>query len=460
MIKNLLTILLILRAFQSWAYDVEVDGIYYNLNNDDSTATVTAKDRNSKYTGNIVIPEYITAKDRKYTVTKIDGFSGCSELLSVILPITTEEILYNAFHYCSSLTSITIPANVTKIGGNAFSSCPNLTDLYYNAKRAVIDTYTNSRSFDSYIKNIYIGDCVESIPSNFMQGNMRITDIKMSESVKNIGSYAFSGCQNLTSVLMGNNVTNIGKNAFDHCYKLSEINFSEKLSIIGEEAFYLTPLETINIPNSVTSIGKYAFYNCNKAETVTLGSGLVTIGTNAFSFCTNVTTMICKAAVPPTASNAFSSAMDINHCKVIVPKGSKELYSKADGWSNFLQIVEQNNEETFYDDTPDDPSLEKCSSPIIVIDGNILSFTCETEDASIHYMVTPKATQTGVIDIDTQLFINFAPKFEIVCYAIKEGYNKSAKVTKTIQGLKGDVNADGIISIADITSLTNLLLKK
>ena len=79
------------------AYDVEIDGICYNLNSEGKTAEVTFVDKN--YSGEVVIPSSITSKGKEYPVTSIG---------------------YRAFYECSSLTSVTIPNSVTSIGTSVF----------------------------------------------------------------------------------------------------------------------------------------------------------------------------------------------------------------------------------------------------------------------------------------------------------------------------------------------------
>ena len=82
------------------AYDVEVDGIYYNLVPNGNVAEVAKGD--NEYKGDITIPSSIKVNDTEYSVTSVGN---------------------SAFYKCGGLTSITIPNSVTSIGESAFARC-------------------------------------------------------------------------------------------------------------------------------------------------------------------------------------------------------------------------------------------------------------------------------------------------------------------------------------------------
>ena len=114
-------ILSVFFSISSSAYDVEVDGIYYNIS--ETTAIVTRG--TYYYSGDIVIPESITFGNSKYSVTSIgsSAFWYCSGLTSVTIPNSVISIGDHAFMHCSGLTSITIPNSVTSIGEETFAYC-------------------------------------------------------------------------------------------------------------------------------------------------------------------------------------------------------------------------------------------------------------------------------------------------------------------------------------------------
>src|SRR5574344_511959 len=113
--KKLLLMLLLLSAtISSFAYDFEVDGIYYNKNNA-NTVGVTYEGVNcysiKTYSGDVTIPEKVTYNNITYSVTSIgkEAFCSCTELTSITMPNTITEIGYCSFCGCAGLTSISIP---------------------------------------------------------------------------------------------------------------------------------------------------------------------------------------------------------------------------------------------------------------------------------------------------------------------------------------------------------------
>ena len=75
---------------------VEINGIYYNLNEGEKTAEVTKNP--NKYSGAVSIPETVTYNGITYSVTSIGNYAFCG---------------------CSGLTSVNIPDSVTSIGGGS-----------------------------------------------------------------------------------------------------------------------------------------------------------------------------------------------------------------------------------------------------------------------------------------------------------------------------------------------------
>lgn len=187
--KKLITSLLLLIPLLTNAYDVQIDGIYYNLIPEKNEAEVTYCDNNyNSYSGSVTIPEKFTCEGVVFSVMSIGdrAFQDCSSLTFVTIPNSVISIGDFAFFECSSLTSISIPNSVISIGNSAFSGCSRLTSV--------------------------------TIPN----------------SVTSIGKRVFYECRRLTSVTIPNSLMSIGEEAFLRCYELTSVTIPNSVTSIGE----------------------------------------------------------------------------------------------------------------------------------------------------------------------------------------------------------------------------------
>ena len=123
LLKSVMAVLVALFSLNAIAYDVQVSGIYYNLDVNNKIASVSSGER--KYTGEIIIPSSFSHNGTDYTVKSIGSYAfyGCSALTSLSIPNGVTSIGPSAFYGCSGLTSVTIPNGVTSIGSSAFQNC-------------------------------------------------------------------------------------------------------------------------------------------------------------------------------------------------------------------------------------------------------------------------------------------------------------------------------------------------
>ncbi|MGN0234541.1 MAG: hypothetical protein ACI4B5_08995, partial [Bacteroidaceae bacterium] len=88
-----------LMAVSSCAYDVQIDGICYDLWITKKTASVAS---GIKYSGHVTIPSYIDYDGYRYDVTAVSesAFASCRDLVSVVLPNSIKDIGPGAFSHC------------------------------------------------------------------------------------------------------------------------------------------------------------------------------------------------------------------------------------------------------------------------------------------------------------------------------------------------------------------------
>jgi len=318
-----MVVVVLLSFLSASAYDFEVDGIYYNIVSfDNLTCSVTSGD--SKYVGDITIPDKVTLKGKTLSVISIsdDAFFSCDGLTSIIIPNSVTKIGESVFYECTGLTSVIISNSVTEIGGNAFVGCTGLT-------------------------SVVIPNSVTKIEAGTFFGCTGLTSVIIPNSVTEIGNMAFYKCTGLTTVAIPNSVTQIWDSAFFGCTGLTSVAIPNSVTKIGSETFYYcTGLTSINIPNSVTEIGEGAFYKCTGLTTVAIPNSVTQICNSAFSGCTGITSLEIPASLSEIEASTYeiASFSDCENIKKLVICGEENVKSlkftddRYDGCIPFINL--------------------------------------------------------------------------------------------------------------------------
>lgn len=291
----LLTLLLVVLSNISLAaHDFEVNGIYYKINDDGVSVSVTYKGSSYsssgyKYSGHVTVPAEVSYNEVTYYVTAIagDAFHECKGLTNIDLPNTITRIGRYSFQGCDALTNVEIPSSVTFIGMDAFKGCRSLSELFIPASVEMIETSAysgcdgltsievdeNNRYYDSREhcnaiigkeKNELIAACINTVIPNTVkrlgQDAFRdlifLTEVNLPDSLEYIGIYAFEGCSGLSSIMIPNTVTEISDGAFWGCTGLTEVTLPESLEILSSKVFMdCSGLTSLHIPANVTRIG-------------------------------------------------------------------------------------------------------------------------------------------------------------------------------------------------------------
>lgn len=388
--KYLTVLSFLLFAIPLYGYDCQVDGIYYNLDENKKTATVTEEmprsshsyiDPPSYTSQSIVIPSNITYSEIKYKVTEIDkyAFYNCSNLKSVTIPNSVTKIGYHAFERCTGLTSVTIPNSVTSIdigafwncsclssvtipnsvtsiGELAFFNCTGLTSIVVDSDNRVYnDGNGNNCIIVSESSRLIVGcnttivpNYVKSIADDAFRNCSGLASVTIPNSVETIGESAFNGCSGLTSITIPNSVTSIGIGAFFGCSGLVSIVVDDDNRVYNDgngsnciiytkNNYLITGCKTTMIPNSVTAISDGAFERCSSLTSITIPNSVTSIGTGydhegyyrvgAFTNCTNLISVTIPNSVTSIADDAFSYCSGLT--SVMIPNSVKSIGERA-----------------------------------------------------------------------------------------------------------------------------------
>lgn len=298
------------------AEKVQIDGVWYELIAKVACAEVTFADDESKYIGEVIIPESVEYNGICYKVTNIGekAFASCYDLTKISIPNTVTDIESQAFYACSGITEIILPNSVTQIGALAFAYCNSLIGVEMPSSVTSI----SGAMFSDCTKlvSVTIPDQVTEIKYNAFAGCENLVEINIPNAVKCIEHGAFSGCMNLKNITLPNSINSIDNGTFSGCSSLTQIV----------------------IPSSVTIIHDYAFQKCSNLTEVTIGKSVKAIGNKSFAGCSNLSNIYCYAQdIPNVDENTFTDSY-IEYATLHVPDSSYYDYKEADVWKDFGTI--------------------------------------------------------------------------------------------------------------------------
>lgn len=336
----LLSALLLFTSLEAWGYDFMSGGIYYNINADGTTVSVTYQGTyqdienwtyiQNDYSGNIVIPSTVHNAGISYTVTEIgdQAFSN-SNVHKVSIPNSVTKIGNNAFRECR-ISEVIIPNSVTEIEAGAFYRCSSLTTINLPQHLKVISSHT------------------------FEQCGL--TSIECPPSVTTIESYAFWSSK-LKSIYIPAGVTSIGQNAFSFCHDLTSIRVNEDNPVYDSrqdcnaliktaENRLVTACDNTVIPNTITTIDNHAFDGCDSMKSIVIPASVTSIGSWAFAYCSSLTQVTCLALTPPKTAMEYSFG-NYSKSTLYVPNDALGAYKADPYWSLFSNIVGINSVNKF-----------------------------------------------------------------------------------------------------------------
>ena len=310
--------LCLLAGIDTFAYDAEIDGIYYSFSSDE--ATVTRGD--TMYSGVVSIPDAVEYNGKTYNVVAIDyaAFWNCRSLTSITIPNSVTSIDESAFIGCSSLTSINIPESVTYIGDIAFLGCSNLTAVYITdlatwCNIVYKSVYANPLSCAGHlylngeeIKELVIPESVSRIGDCAFYGCLGFVSVTIPNSVTSIGYFAFAECCGLTSVTIPGSVTSVGVNAFSGCYFAKDA-FIDNSKLSSSDNCFGATLCDEETDDGLLMLGDTVMICRYWATSATIPDGVVRIGDDAFKDCASLITITIPESLRSIGDNAFEGSL-------------------------------------------------------------------------------------------------------------------------------------------------------
>ncbi|MCL2073402.1 MAG: leucine-rich repeat protein [Marinilabiliaceae bacterium] len=268
------------------------------------------------------------------------------------------------YPYKDEITDIIIGYGVTRVGNFAFSNYNNLISVVLSSV-----TSFGNYSFEGCDNLVSVNiPSITYIEEGAFKGCTSIVSLKLPK-VTAIGYQAFKDCTSLATIEMSNVLT-IGEEAFQDCNLLFHIEM-QSVETIGNSAF--SGCETLffaDLPNIIT-IADNAFENCTSLIFLSLSNQLMSVGIRAFGSCSSLENIFCYSLNPPDAiSDLYLGTFEgvpVTTCVLHVLDGTVDLYSVAEGWKDFSNIVVYTE-------------IEECTSPIANGTAGSLKWRICTED--------------------------------------------------------------------------------
>ena len=414
------------------------------------------------------------------------AFSNCTSLKAVRIPNQVETLGAYVFSGCSAMESVSLGSGLVEISSGAFQNCTSLTHVdiidlaaYCGVKitgAAEVGSSSNPFKYATTLsingvetKELVIPDGVTEISDCVFFGCKAIESLNVPNSVERIGKCSFFECNKLSSIVLGetlqliaehafdgcpaisslaipDRLVSIGDYAFNRCYGLASVTFGKNLKTIGNLAFCnCGGISAVELPCKVKTIGNQCFYGCSQLASVTLPASITSIGNFAFRADPALSDVYCYATTLPTAPDNVFMDSGIAKATLHVQESVLDLYQTTTPWSDFGKI------EVAVVEKP------QCATPTIALQGRKLCFTCATDGVEFVSKVSFINTDEEHVGSEVQL----TGRIRVSVFARKDGFLDSEVAVEEFDLPDvGDANGDGQITIADVTTLVNIILGK
>lgn len=355
-----------------------------------------------------------------------DAAALCDNLKEVILEDGVKSIGNWAFHNLQGLEKLTFEGSVGMVESGAFSNLEDLSEIHITD----IEKWCQITFMDY---NGTPGNPLYTPNSDYKARHLyyngeEIENIEFSDDLVFIGDYSFYNCDKLKTVKLPQTLRSIGTRAFSGCRALEEIIFPSGLESIGSYAFCLCQsLSVIDIPNTVTSIFSNAFYNNKLEKIVVHWKDPINISSNVFY------------GVP-------------NNCYLYIPIGTSSKYSNA-GWSCIPNIKARGILHVKVNDGGSVNSLDH----VVSNKSEDLFFT--PYNSFVIELMPNEGFRILKVKLDGVDVLSSLSNNQIEIEEPEEDH--SLIVVFANEGVNiGDANGDLTVDYADVTAITNYLLKK
>lgn len=345
------------------------------------------------------------------------AFEDCGAITSFSFS-NVSSIGQSAFKGCAKLKNVELNNNISVIPAECFSGCVNLENL--NDLQSIIRIENNAFENCKSIKAFELQSIISIANYAFKDCNAA-NSVILGDGLQTLGDGIFYNCRNIESLIIPGNVENIGTSIFSGCSALKNLTFNDgestlhlpigsydgATSVLKKEvngtmirfkiqyyksSFDGLPIEKLYIGRNLSDTPRYTisgdggvdyylitsfdapFNNLPRLKKLSIGEFVNILGPNetyisevemyvtpgSFKKSRTLETVTVKNTTPPSGVEFSSTAY--SKATLVVPDNTVSLYQVADGWKEFLNILDETSagvDEIRIDDIADDFMVTK-----------------------------------------------------------------------------------------------------
>lgn len=326
-------------------YQVIQTPLRYEFRDDNLTATVIKYEEGTPYCGDVVIPSTVEHDGKTYAVTTIgrNAFFDCTELTSISIPPTVQNIYTDAFWGCTNLQAVHI---------SDLSKWCTIHISFEDAPALYAHPLTYSQRLllnDDVITDLVIPDEATAVNPYAFANDTALESVTFPASMTVIQTGAFKGCKNIKTI-----TCYAEEVPFTNLYCFDDIDTSipvyvpaesvEAYKTTGEWQYFtnILPLPPcyylVDLSQETITQGEYLIvFDDNKAHAAVSGKDLIASSdeltiSNGMAFVPEGTA--CAVTITPLATDSFSILLaDGTSYLDLQAKNSVTTSTKASGFA-------------------------------------------------------------------------------------------------------------------------------
>lgn len=235
--------------------------------------------------------------------------------------------------------------NLLTVGGKLVTANAAPTTPYMEAEYVAVE---DGGGTSHYIKRAKLYNHTAIYTCEFMRQE-QLQNLDFSDASNNITaieSQAFERAQ-VNGLVLPNTISVLGVACFTSAYIATLIvpplvtvlpmeTFSNIQPVYNDETGEELPINII-LPQNLTKIGPYCFMSASITQ-LTIPDTVTEIGEGAFDDCSQLASITCLAATPPTLGSSMFYPSTAGFT-IKVPAASVAAYKAATNWSNYADYI-------------------------------------------------------------------------------------------------------------------------